>query len=77
LWDAIDRGQPGTTVRLAINRPGDSRVANVAVRLDAYRLPIGFGSTQLTSVLYQKLRDLNRPAFSTKLARCMKRYSVS
>ena len=39
FWNAIDRGQPGATVRLSVSRAGDPAVHEVAVQLDPYRLP--------------------------------------
>ena len=34
FWDAIDRGRAGDAIRLAVQRPGDSNVDDVLVRLD-------------------------------------------
>jgi predicted metalloprotease with PDZ domain len=39
FWDAIDRGQPGATVRLSVRRAGEPAVREVAVQLNPYRLP--------------------------------------
>ncbi len=39
FWDAVDRGRPGATVRLAVRRPGEAGVREEPVRLDEYQVP--------------------------------------
>ena len=56
FWDAVDRGQPGETVRLTVHRPGEPDVRDVAVRLDKYRLPIEFQRTPMTAARLAALR---------------------
>jgi phosphoserine phosphatase RsbU/P len=49
FWDAIDRGQPGATVRLSIHRPQDRAIREVAVQLDPFRLPAAIGQMPMTT----------------------------
>jgi phosphoserine phosphatase RsbU/P len=58
FWDAIDRGRPGATVWLAVLRRADTRVQDVLVRLDAYRIPTGIGRTPFTRPQLAALRVL-------------------
>lgn len=47
-WDAVDRGRPGETVRLTVQRQVDSRLDDVAIELGAFRLPAGLEGITLT-----------------------------
>ena len=47
-WDAVDRGRPGETVGLTVQRQVDSRREDVALELGAFHLPAGLESIKLT-----------------------------
>ena len=47
-WDAVDRGRPGETVRLTVQRQVDSRLDDVAIELGAFHLPAGLEGIKLT-----------------------------
>jgi sigma-B regulation protein RsbU (phosphoserine phosphatase) len=49
FWDAVDRGQPGASVRLSVRRPGQADIRQVSIQLDAYHLPRGVQQTPLSS----------------------------
>ncbi|HEU4926724.1 MAG TPA: SpoIIE family protein phosphatase [Vicinamibacterales bacterium] len=55
FWNAIDRGQPGTTVHLSVRRAGEPAVREVAVQLDPYRLPAEVNQTPLTTIRFVAL----------------------
>jgi membrane-associated protease RseP (regulator of RpoE activity) len=47
-WDAVDRGRPGETVRLTVQRQVDSRLDDIAIELGTFRLPAGLEGITLT-----------------------------
>ena len=47
-WDAVDRGRPGETVRLTVQRQVDSRLDDVALELGAFHLPGELEGMKLT-----------------------------
>jgi sigma-B regulation protein RsbU (phosphoserine phosphatase) len=60
FWDAIDRGHPGETVRLAVQRPDGSRVDDVVIRLDAPPDPSPYlGGTLITARHVAALQGLS------------------
>lgn len=60
FWDAIDRGHAGQSVRLAVQRPGDSRIDDVMVRLDAPpEPPTHIGGTLITAAHAAALQVLS------------------
>jgi phosphoserine phosphatase RsbU/P len=60
FWDATERGDPAETIRLAVQRPGDSRITDVSLRLDTPPDPPSrLGRTVLTRTHVAALQVLS------------------
>lgn len=59
FWDAVDRGQPGATVTLAVNRPEDLEVRLIQVQLEAPVVPTSIGGAPITAARLAALNVLS------------------
>ena len=59
FWDAVDRGQPGATVTLAVNRPEDLEVRLIRVQLEAPVVPTSIGGAPITAARLAALNVLS------------------
>ena len=59
FWDSINRGTPGATVSLAVERPDDPQVRHVRIQLEKFVIPADIGGAPITRARLTALNILS------------------